>query len=87
MSSKPQLNPLSSTVAPGWPTPRTWGSPTAKPEEMKFLRSWLVYDSENQERLVTTRRGRSMALGLALAFSLSASFWTVFALAIARHWK
>jgi hypothetical protein len=82
MSYKSQIFPLSSTRE----TPlrrlisHSWGSSPANLrdmnlQDMKFLRSWLVYDSEIQTGRAPGRVNWSMVLGLALAMAVSATFW------------
>jgi hypothetical protein len=89
MSSKAKLFPLSSTgdISCRAPVRGSWGEPPANLEDMQFLRSWLVYDSEIQHNFVSGRSHRSIALGLALAFCISASFWTGIGLIVASVWK
>jgi hypothetical protein len=54
---------------------------------MKFLRSWLVYDSEEETLRSQGRVNWYMVLGLVLATAISAGFWTGVGLVIARAWK
>jgi hypothetical protein len=54
---------------------------------LKFLRSWLVYDSEIPTLAVSGHVNRNRLLGLALSVSISASFWAGIGLMIARVWK
>jgi hypothetical protein len=69
----------------------SWGSsanlPDANLEDMKFLRSWLVYDSDVQIGLARGRFDWNAIAGIALAVGISASFWTGVGLIIARAWK
>lgn len=98
MSYESQLSPSSSDGE----TPRRltietlWGNlPKDQSENlqgMKLLRSWLVYDSENQapERqnsLVSGDSHKGRALGLSLAICFSASIWTGIGWMIASSWK
>jgi hypothetical protein len=55
--------------------------------DMKFLRSWFVYDSEIQSGLAASATKRNRFLGLALLVGISASFWAGVGLMIARVWK
>ena len=89
MSYKSQLFPLSSTCE----TPlrqrisQAWGSSPSNLEDTRFLRSWLVYDSELETGRTRGRVNWNMVLGLALAATVSAGFWTGVGLVIARVWK
>jgi hypothetical protein len=87
MSSKAKLFPLSSTgqISCGMLTPKTWGESAGDSQE--FLRSWLVYDSVTQGDSGNHRSPRSIALGLLVAFGISASFWTGIGLMVTRVWK
>jgi hypothetical protein len=60
-----------------------WGSSPAESQNMKFLRSWLVYDSEIQASLAP----RPTVLGLGVAIAASACLWAGVGLMIARIWK
>ena len=87
MSSKVKLFPLSSTreVFGGLPARSSWSEPPADLEELKFPP--LVDDPEFRHDAIPGRSHRSIGLGLALAFCLSASFWTGIAFIVARAWK
>jgi hypothetical protein len=94
MSYKSQLFPLSSTCET--PLRRlisgSWGSSPANLrdmnlQDMKFQRSWLVYDSDIQTGHAAGRATRNMVLGLALAMAVSATFWAGAGLLIAHVWK
>jgi hypothetical protein len=71
--------------------------PDADLQDMKFLRSWLVYDfeiqdleiqdSEIQISLKRRRVGWNLIAGIALSFAVSAGFWAGIGLMIARLWK
>jgi hypothetical protein len=70
----------------------SWGSPSANlpdadSQDMKFLRSWLVYDSDIQIGLARGRFDWNVIAGIALAIGVSASFWAGIGLIIARAWK
>jgi len=99
MSLKSQLYPLFRTreVLPAeYSTSRSftkmsWGMPPDKLENVKFLRSRLVYDTSavsasapNSRDSEVSRNYRDMILGLALAIAVSASFWTGVALLMAK---
>ena len=89
MSYKSQLYPLSSTCETPLHLPirGSWGAPPANSQDLKFLRSWLVYDSEIQTGPAPSRVNPNRLLGLALLVSISASFWAGIGLMIARVWK
>ena len=89
MSYKSQLYPLSSTCETPLHLPirGSWGAPPANSQDLKFLRSWLVYDSEIPTLAVSGHVNRSRLLGLALSVSISASFWAGIGLMIPRVWK
>ena len=88
MSYKLQLFPLSSTEAILKRLPaKIAGEMPANVEDARFLRSWLVYDSEIQRNRTTGRSNRSIALGLTVAICLSAFFWTGIGLMLARMWR
>jgi hypothetical protein len=94
MSYKSQLFPLSS--AREIPLRRriglSWGSSPANLtdtdlQEMKFLRGWLVYDSDIQSALEQGRVNWNLVAGLTLAIVISAGFWAGVGLIIAHIWK
>ncbi len=84
MSYKSQLNPLSGTCEKPMRLPirGSWGSAPADSGDMKFLRSWLVYDPDSLE----DRSNHNRFLGLLLLIGISASFWAGIGLMIARVW-
>jgi hypothetical protein len=88
MSYKSQLNPLSGTCEKPLRLPirGSWGSEPADSGDMKFLRSWMVYDSDVQSRLAG-QSNHNRFLGLVLLVGISASFWAGIGLMIARVWK
>jgi hypothetical protein len=88
MSSK-RLFPLSSTreVSGGLRPRSSRSEPPAHLENVRLPRSLVGDDSEFQHYSVSGRSHRSIALGLALAFCVSASFWTGIAFMVARVWK
>jgi hypothetical protein len=51
---------------------------------MKFLRSWLVYDSEIQSGFRHRSLNWRLVLGLAIMVTVSASFWTGIGLLVAH---
>jgi hypothetical protein len=65
----------------------SWGSSPANLQDIKFLRSWLVYDSDIQSGSVRGCVNWGMVLGLALATAVSVSIWAGLGLMIARAWK
>ena len=89
MSYKSQFFPPSSTCETPLRRPigRSWGSSPVNLLDTKFLRSWLVYDSDIQTGLAPRRINWNMVLGLALATAVSAGFWAGVGLMIARVWK
>jgi hypothetical protein len=89
MSYKSQLCPLSGTCETPLrlPIQGSWGSSPMDSLDMKFLRSWFVYDSEIQSGLAASATKRNRFLGLALLVGISASFWAGVGLMIARVWK
>lgn len=84
MSSKTRLFPLSSTEN-SWQLPiqGAWGSVSAEPQDMQFLRSWLVYDSEVLNDLYQPADWRKL-LGLAMSVAVSTGIWIGVGLTIAR---
>jgi hypothetical protein len=86
MSYRSQLYPLSST-SERTSVRNSWGSSPANSEDMRFLRSWLVYDSQIRSNCVSGRSNRSIAVGLGLAIVISASFWAGIAFLVARVWN
>jgi|GEM_PF-4840662 hypothetical protein len=61
-----------------------WDSPVADLEDVKFLRSWLVYDSSIERSRTPGRFNWNAVLGLALMAAVSAGVWAGIALLIAR---
>jgi hypothetical protein len=66
---------------------KVWGASPANLQDMKFLRSWLVYDSELPRRFVPGRVNWNLVLGLLSVVAISASFWAGIGLIVARVWK
>jgi hypothetical protein len=88
MSFKSQLNPLFGTCEKPLhlPIQGSWGTVPADSGDTKFLRSWLVFDSEVQAS-PAAQTSHNRFLGLALLVGISASFWAGIAVMIARVWK
>jgi hypothetical protein len=59
-------------------------APVQSRENMKFLRSWLVF---SEIPAGSSQSQTHKALGLVLAFVFSASFWTGLGWMIASAWK
>jgi hypothetical protein len=89
MSRKSQLFPQSGTSKTRWHLPIEGSSRSslADVREMKFLRSWLVYDSEIPGGFTHRRLNWRLVLGLAITVTVSASFWTGIGLLVAHIWK
>jgi hypothetical protein len=89
MSYKSQLFPLSSTgeTTLHRPIGHSRGSSPPNLQEMKFFRSWLVYESDLETIPTRGRVKWNMVLGLTLATAISASFWACVGLVIAHLWK
>ena len=89
MSYKSQLFPLSSTRERPLRQriSQAWGSSPSNLQDIKFLRSWLVYDSELESSRTRGRFNWNMVLGLVLASAVSAGFWTGVGLMAAYVWK
>jgi len=89
MSSKSELFPRSSTEDTPWrvAVQRSWKSEPSSSREIKFLRSWLVYDSKHDAGFRAGRPNWRLILGLAIVVTVSASFWTGVGLLVARIWK
>ena len=68
------------------PVSAPWNSSSPN-SDSKFLRSWLVYDSQLDEDDVAGRPHWNMFLGWAAALCLSMSFWAGLGLLVARIWK
>ena len=56
-------------------------------QEPKFFRSWVVYDSNLEGEETPGRLHWNMLLGLALAVTVSATFWVGVGLMIERLWR
>jgi hypothetical protein len=86
MGHKSQLV-RSADQAPSHLPIKAWGTSPSNLQDMKFLRSWLVYDSELPRRFIPGRVNWNLVLGLLSVVAISASFWAGIGLMIARVWK
>jgi hypothetical protein len=89
MDYRVQLSPISGIRSPGTnvyqnESPET---PPASLDDAKFVRSWLVYDSNLDLDCPPGHVNWSMVLGLVVAGVVSASFWIGAGVMIARFWK
>jgi hypothetical protein len=88
MNYRLQLSPISGTrqtgvgVHPGKPS----GTLPENPEDARFFRSWLVYDSDLESGTQACINWNTV-LGITLAITVSVGFWVGAALMIARLWK
>ena len=62
----------------------SWSTPPSDFKEAKFLRSWLEYDSEIPDHSVSDGKNAKPTVGLAIAFGISAGFWAVIGMTVAR---
>jgi hypothetical protein len=89
--NKLQPSPLFSTRgAPLHQPIGPWGVPPVNLEEVKFFRTWLVFDSEDSESGPRSRKGRAnwnLIGGVTLMTLVSAGGWAGIALLIAHLWK
>lgn len=86
--NKLQPSPLSSTRGTPLHQPiGPWGSPPANLDEVKFYRTWLVFDSECDPRLGKSRMNWNLIGGVALTILVSVSGWAGIAWCVARLWK
>ena len=53
-------------------------------KEAQYLRSWLEYDSEIPDHSVSDGKNAKPTVGLAIAFGISACFWAVIGMTVAR---
>jgi hypothetical protein len=96
MSYQSRLNPLSRTAeasqrkppAKALPVHSWWGVPLSR-QNASFLRSWMLSSSTGAPVYdcpvnIDARKFRDVALGLALAVSISAGFWSGLGLLISR---
>jgi hypothetical protein len=87
MSYKSQLFPLSSTREKPLRQRTSRARGSSHSQDMKFLRSWLVHDSDLEANRTHGRVNRNVLLGLVLATAVSAGFWTGVGLMVAHVWK
>ena len=89
MSHKSKLSPLSRTRETPLrrPVSHSWRSSSLNLRDMKFLRSWLVYDSEIRTGLDRGRVNWNLVSGVALAIGVSAGFWAGVGLMVAHIWR
>lgn len=64
-----------------------WGALPPNPEDTRFFRSWLVYDSDLEFSRTSGRVNWNMVGGLALSLIVSVAGWTGIVLLISRLWK
>ena len=83
MNYKYQFSPMSSTpnARAGSPFAKTW---SARLEDAKFFRSWLVYDSDLDASRTSGRFNWNIIAGLLLMVAVSAAGWSGVAL-LARY--
>ena len=83
MNYKYQFSPMSSTPNAGSPFAKnkTW---SARLEDAKFFRSWLVYDSDLDASRTSGRFNWNIIAGLLLMVAVSAAGWSGVAL-LARY--
>jgi hypothetical protein len=85
MSYKSQLYPLSSTCDVSLTKAGNWRTlSSANLEDMKFLRSWFVYDSDLKSRLAEGGANWNKVAGFALMAGISLGGWSGVALLL-RH--
>jgi len=77
MNHRLQLSPISGTPHSN---PRLrfngrWGAPLARWEDVKFFRSWLVYDSDLEAMRTQGRFNWNIIAGLVLMAVVSAAGW------------
>jgi hypothetical protein len=83
-----QLSPQASTRGAGdWFAVQGSRSPRASIRDIRFLRSWLEYDS--QVNAARPRKGINWnaVLGVLVIVGVSAGFWTILGLIVAHFWK
>jgi len=89
MNYRMQLSPISGIRPPGANVYRSESPETSRAnlDDAKFVRSWLVYDSDLDLNCPPGHVNWSMVLGLVVAAVVSASFWLGAGVMIARLWK
>lgn len=78
-----QLSLISGTYA-SVPSGEQWDTPSTNWEDVKFFRSWLVYESDPE---ANHSQRINPVLGLALAVFVSATFWAGLGFTIAHFWQ
>jgi len=89
MNYRMQLSPISGVrpVAADVYRSESTETPPANLDDAKFVRSWLVYDSDLDLDCPPGHVNWSMVLGLVVAAVVSASFWLGAGVMMARLWK
>ncbi len=89
MNYRTQLSPISGArpLAPDVYRSESTETSPAKLDDAKFMRSWLVYDSDLDLDCPPGHVNWSMVLGLVVAAVVSASFWLGAGVMLARLWK
>jgi len=83
-----QLPPLSTrSTKARIPITGPWSSLPANSQDAKFLRSWLVYDSDLADGVPEGGVNWSTLLGIGLALILSLGFWAGLGVVVAEIWK
>lgn len=85
MDYRMQPSPMSGT--PGVHLNESLNPSPVNREEAKFLRSWLVYDSDLDLNRTGGPMNWNMVLGLVVAAAVSAGLWVGAGLMIGRFWK
>jgi hypothetical protein len=84
MNYKLQLSPTSSKSSVPLPVAERRGAPPPNWDDVKFLRSWLVYDSDLENTRTQGHLNWNMIVGLALTAVVSAGGWAGVVLLV-RH--
>jgi len=89
MNYRMQLSPISGIRPPGANVYQSESPeiPPANLDDAKFVRSWLVYDSDLDLDCPPGHVNWSMVVGLVVVAVVSASFWLGAGVMIARLWK
>jgi hypothetical protein len=89
MNYRMQLSPISGTRQMVADVHRSEASDSrpANLDDAKFVRSWLVYDSDLDLNRTRGRMNWNMVLGVALAAVVSAGVWIGAGLILERLWK
>jgi hypothetical protein len=72
--------PLRVSIAP-------WGSRPANLQQVRFFRSWLVYDSDFESNRTHGRINWNMVASMVLMLAVSAAGWASLGLLVTRFWK